>query len=160
VACAACAAPVRPGLAPPEPPLRISEVAAVGDARRRASTELVLSGLAAADRDLARTRFERALALDATNPWAYLALASQEIQWGDVQRGVQSLSQARVQLRSQGLDSPRVRAHFVGLSGRARERSPEVRGPAGASGSEMLSEAAHLAPQVWGDGWLSPSELR
>ena len=146
-------------------PLRISEVAGRGDPTRRASTGLVLAGLAAEESGRAVSDFERAIALDATNPYAYLALAAQEIQWGDVGRGVQSLRQAELLLESEQLDSPRVAPHLDGLHGRARLREPwrfDSGDPSGAvtSGESLLKSARRRAPNVWGDGWLEPAELR
>jgi len=162
VGCAATGrrvAPVRGGA------LHISEVAGKGDPLRRASTDLVLEGLDASDPQRALSHFERAVKIDATNPYAYLALASFQIQWGDVDRGMQSLSQAELLLESQELKSPRVEPHLAGLRGRAQVRmGPHTRvakaeGRA-SQGEPLLERARALAPDVWGDGWLTAAELR
>jgi len=152
-------APVRGGA------LHISEVAGKGDPLRRASTDLVLEGLDAGDPQRALSQYERAVKIDATNPYAYLAIASFQIQWGDVDRGVQSLNQAELLLESEDLKSPRVEPHLAGLRGRALVR---MRGHTGvattsgraAEGEALLGRARALAPDVWGDGWLTAAELR
>ena len=149
--------PVRGG------PLQISELVGKGDPTRRASTRLVARGLAAGDPQRSLTYFERAIKIDTTNPYAYLALASYEIQWGDVERGLQSLGQTELLLESQQLKSPRVEPHLAGLHGRARVRmGRDQRGGRArfSEGEELLERARRLAPDVWDDGWLSASELK
>jgi hypothetical protein len=152
-------APVRGGA------LRISEVAGEGDPLRRASTRWVLEGLDAGGPQRALSHFERAVKIDATNPYAYLALASFQIQWGDVDRGVQSLNQAELLLESQELKSPRVEPHLTGLHGRAQVRMGGHARMAKTNGrfskeEPQLALARRLAPDVWGDGWLTAAELR
>ena len=152
-------APVRGGA------LRISEVAAKGDPLRRASTRLVLEGLGASEPQRALSHYERAIKIDVTNPYAYLALACYQIQWGDVDRGTQSLSQAELLLESEELKSPRVEPHLTGLHGRAqvrmRRHTRVVKGNGRAlEGEPLLKRARRLAPEVWGDGWLTAAELR
>jgi hypothetical protein len=141
-------------------PLRLTEVAHTGDPTRRASTRLVITGLSARPPERGVSDFERAIQIDATNPWAYLALAAYEVQWGDVFRGVQSLAQSELLLESQGLRSPRVEPHLIGLRGRAKLREIDGGGSGWSSGEAMLDEARSLAPDVWGDGWLGASELQ
>ena len=146
-------APVRGGA------LRVSDVAASGDATRRASTRLVLTCLGAGDIAAGMSQCERAIAIDATNPYAYLAVGAQEIQWGDVELGAQFLRQAVLLLESEGANSPRVAPHLAGLAGRAHERSrAAVR--ISTEASSGLERAARMAPDVWGDGWLTADELR
>jgi tetratricopeptide (TPR) repeat protein len=145
--------------------LHISEVAAKGDPLRRASTRLVLEGLSAGEPQRALSHYERAIKIDATNPYAYLALASYQIQWGDVARGMQSLNQAELLLESEELKSPRVEPHLTGLHGRARVRmrrdTRAVKGnPRISEGEPLLERARRLAPEAWGDGWLTASELQ
>jgi hypothetical protein len=134
--------------------LRIREVADEGDPQRRASTRLVLDGLALHEPEHAVSDYERAIRTDPTNPYAFLALAAYQVQWGDVSRGVETLEQARQLFDPELLVSPRVAPHFDGLRGRAMLRS------GGDSGRALLARAASAAPSVWGDGWLSPEELR
>jgi len=139
--------------------LRIRDVAAEGDPQRRASTRLVLAGLAAEDPMQAVSHYERAIKTDATNPYAYLALAAYEVQWGDVDRGEQSLNQADRLLRSERSYSPRVDPHFDGLRGRVDLRRSDA-AATNAAGVAKLDRARRAAPDVWGDGWLTPEELR
>lgn len=146
-------------------PLRISQVVEEGDAIRRASTRLVVQGLGAGDEQRGISQIERAIAIDATNPYAYLALASIEVQWGDVDRGVRFLDQAVLLLESENLKSPRVDPHLAGLYGRARVRMRSLGRPARAgdpvaSDAALLERARRQAPGVWGDGWLTAAELR
>lgn len=152
-------APVRGGA------LRLSEVAGRGDPLRRASTRLVLEGLGAGETQRALSHYGRAIQIDATNPYAYLALASYQIQWGDVDRGLQSLDQAELLLESEELRSPRVEPHLIGLHGRAQvrmRRQTRVVKTKGRlpEGEPLLERARRLAPEVWGDGWLTAAELR
>jgi hypothetical protein len=140
-------------------------VAAEGDPIRRASTRLVVQGLGAGDEKLGISQIERAIAIDATNPYAYLALASLEVQWGDVDRGVELLDQTVLLLESENLKSPRVDPHLAGLYGRARVRMRSLGRPARAgdpvaSDASLLERARRQAPEVWGDGWLTAAELR
>jgi hypothetical protein len=155
VACATGVAP-RPSLE--QQPLRISEVAGNGDATRRASTRLVLNGLQSSPPEQGLPHYERAIQIDATNPYAYLALAAYAIQWGDLEQGVQSLTQSELLLESEGLRSPRVEPHLIGLRGRAMLRSYD--GVERRAGESWLDEARRMAPEVWGDGWLGVAELR
>ncbi len=145
--------------------LHISEVAGRGDPLRRASTRLVLEGLGAGEPQRALSHYERAIKTDATNPYAYLALASYQVQWGDAGRGLQSLNQAELLLESEELRSPRVEPHLVGLHGRAQVRMRAYTRVAKTNrrvqeGEPLLERARRLAPEVWGDGWLTAAELR
>ena len=140
----------------PAEPVRISEVAPVGDAVRRASLRLCVEGLRAdeAGRDaLARSRYERAIQIDPTNPWAYLSLARHEVESGDPDRALEYVEQAESLLRAEGVRSPGVEPHLLGLRGAALQAS-------GRDGAGDLERAAVLAPASWSDGHLSAAELR
>jgi hypothetical protein len=155
---AGCASRV-PIFAPaPVEPLRLREVAAEGDATRRASLRLVLQGLTYdtnGQARLARTSYERALQVDVNNPFAYLALARQAVDAGDGASALEYLEQAELLLGAEDLLSPRVEPHVAGLRGAAMlERGDE------AGASELLARASMLAPSVWQDGRLSAAELR
>jgi tetratricopeptide (TPR) repeat protein len=139
-------------------PLHLHEIAGDGDAARRASQRLVLQGLAS-DSDgqtrLARTSYERALQVDANNPFAYLALARQSVEGGDGDAALEYLEQAELLLEAEDQRSPRVEAHLAGLRGAAlRERGDAARA------SALLEQASELAPTIWDDGALSADELR
>jgi len=140
------------------PSLRLHEVAGEGDGRRRASTDLVLQGLDAEIRgDAARARglYARALQMDASNPYTYLALARQHADQGDADRILEQLARAEDLLRADALDSPRVEVHLVGLRGVALRLEGRT-----SEGDRLLARASSLAPSVWGDGRLSAGELR
>jgi len=160
VACLAvsCATSVAPRPPAQVRPLRISEVVGDGDPARRASTRLVIKGLESSPPEQGLFDYERALRIDATNPYVYLALAAFEIQWGDLEQGVLALAQSELLLEAEGLKSPRVEPHLIGLRGRSLLRSyDDVERHAGES---WLLEARRMAPEVWGDGWLGVAELR
>ena len=140
-------APVRP------PALRISGVAQEGDARRRASTQLVLDGLASEMRGSGReaaARYGDALRVDANNPFAALAFARFEIFAGDADRGLAHLDRYAA-LAGAGADA----AHLSGLRGAALARLGKR-----ALAQPYLQEASALAPAVWGDARLDARELR
>lgn len=137
----------------PQPTLRISAAASEGDARRRASTQLVLDGLASEMRGNAAeatVRYGDALRVDANNPLAALAFARYEIFAGDVDRGLAHLDRylALAGLRADG-------AHVAGLRGAALARLGQR-----ALAAPYLQEARALAPTVWGDARLDARELR
>lgn len=140
------------------PSLRLHEVADRGDGRRRASTDLVLQGLDAEIRgDAARARglYARALQMDASNPYPYLALARLHADQGDASRTLEQLARAEDLLRASELDSPRVEVHLIGLRGVALRLEGRA-----SEGDPLLARASSLAPSVWGDGRLDAGELR
>lgn len=155
----ASACTVAPRVAPAAPPtlrpaLRIAAAAQEGDARRRASTQLVLEGLASEMRGDAReaiARYEDALKVDANNPLASLAFARSEIFAGDVDRGLAHLD------RFEALAGARAdaAAHVAGLRGAALMRLGKR-----ALALPHLEEARALAPALWGDARLDARELR
>jgi hypothetical protein len=142
--------------APRAEPLRLHEIAGEGDAARRASQRLVLQGLdsdAQGKTRLARHSYERALQVDANNPFAYLALARQAV---EVATGVGSIPRAGgLLLGAEDLRSPRVEPHLAGLRGGALRARGDSDGA-----SALLAQASDLAPSVWDDGRLSAEELR
>jgi tetratricopeptide (TPR) repeat protein len=139
-------------------PLRLAEVSGVGDPARRASVRLVVSGL---DYDVegsparALSSYERAIQVDATNPYAYLAIARHRIAYGEPSSALALLDQAESLLGSRDEISPRVAVHLTGLRGWALYEEGDVE-----SGAELLVEASRQAPGTWGDGRLSAQELR
>ena len=145
-----------PALRSPAP--RVSEFSELGDARFRASQRLVLEGLDAdvdGDRARARGRYERALQIDSSNPWIYLALARHHVEAGAAQQALAHIDRAEVLFESAELDSPGALLHCDGLRGAAlalEGRDDEAR--------ELLEVVAERAPEVWGDEHLSAAELR
>lgn len=135
--------------------LHLSEVDA-GDPTRRASLRLVLDGLEAdaAGRERQGTGYyERALQIDPTNPYAYLALARRELESGDPRRALDTLDRCERLLDAEGARSPGADAHLFGLRGAALSAL-------GRDGRPDLDRAARLAPSVWDDGRLDAWELR
>ena len=146
-----------PSLRRPEP-VRVSEVVDVGDPARRASLRLVLAGLDAdVDGNLQRAlgSYERAIQVDATNPFAYLAIARHHAQSHDPGWALSFLDKADALFRAQGDISPGVAPHLLGLRGQALYASGQID-----AGAALLDQAWALAPAVWEDGRLSAEELR
>lgn len=137
-------------------PQRLSELGDGGDPVRRASLRLCVSGLdadAEGRRSVALGQYERAIQIDPTNPYAYIALARQEVEGGDPERALQYLDQAQTLMQAEDALSPGAEANLAGLRGLARIARGEDGGP-------ELREARRLAPEVWDDGRLDPDELR
>jgi Tfp pilus assembly protein PilF len=150
---AACAQPVER-----VEPVQFSHLAQMGDSQRRASLRLVVAGLeadAAGQRERALASYERAIRVDGTNPYSYVALARHWIEAGEPARGIVFVDQAEVLLESSGEDTLGARVHLVGLRGRAASMDgrPE-------EAADFLKRAAEMAPKIWGDGILSADELR
>jgi tetratricopeptide (TPR) repeat protein len=145
---------VVPGAPFPREPLHLAELASAGDPARRASMRLVVAGLDADERGSgaeASSSYERALQVDPNNPYAWLALARQEVFDGDPDRGLSHLDKAQALLGS----DERAAAHLAGIRGAglvAVGKRP--------LGEPYLREALELAPGAWADGKLDASELR
>jgi tetratricopeptide (TPR) repeat protein len=143
-------------------PVRISHLVDRGgeaaDAARRASLLLVGEGLASDSRGLSRAalaRYERALQVDATNPYAYLAISRHHVEARDPTRALQFLDHAESLLRMDGDLPDEVRVHLLGLRGAALYDLGEFPQAAG-----LLDRARALSPVIWGDGSLDSDELR
>ncbi len=136
---------------------RFSDVAELGDARRRASNRLVGEALSESHADTPRApeRIRRALQVDATNPWAYLALAREQVGRGEYEAAWAALDQAEARINAEGEIPLGVQAHLSGLRGRvlvSRDRSQAA--------FPLFAEAERLAPAVWDDQHLNAAELR
>jgi tetratricopeptide (TPR) repeat protein len=145
-------------LAPPPAggSLRVSEAALEGDATRRASLRLVLQGLdedGGGRTDRALSSYERAIQIDSTNPYAYLALARHEVDAERWDRALEALDQAELLFGAE--ETPGLEPHLAGLRGAAKLG----KGYGGDAGV-LLDRAGRIAPDVWADGHLSAAELR
>ena len=139
-------------------PVRISDVIEAGDAARRASLRLIDEGLVAdanGDEPRAQARYERALQVDASNPYAYLAIARHHVETQDPTRALQFLDRADSLFRMQGEVEPGMEVHLLGLRGGALYDAGDVE-----QGGDLLDKAREMSPRVWGDGALHPDELR
>jgi Tfp pilus assembly protein PilF len=139
-------------------PMRVSEMIGDSDPARRASIRLVLQGLEADEnfeRERARGSYERAVQVDPTNPFAYLALARHELDGRNAEGAMELIDQAAALFEAEGLRNDRVGALLVGLRGRAYQSTGR-----GEDGNLYLERARVLAPDVWSDGYLSPAEMR
>jgi len=139
-------------------PIRISSQLSEGDPARRASMRLVVQGLAADVDGLperAQGSYERAIQVDPTNPYAYLALARHRLDGPDSAGAVDLLDQAAALFEAEDMRNPRVGVHLIGLRGNAHHANGR-----GEDGVLYLERARVLAPDVWRDGHLSAEELR
>jgi tetratricopeptide (TPR) repeat protein len=146
----------------------VSDFADRGDAARRASTRLVIEGLdadtaaalytgkdSAMELRRAQGSYERAIQVDPTNPYAYLALARHHLDGGDATEAANLVDQSAALFEGEGLRSPEVEVQLIGLRG----LSFDAQGRPGEA-ELYLHRAGALAPGVWGDGYLSAEELR
>jgi tetratricopeptide (TPR) repeat protein len=155
---AGCVATSRDRDSVADEPIRVSEAVGQGDPARRASIRLVLQGLdadAASEFDRAQGSYERAIQVDPTNPYAYLALARHRLDGPDAAGAVDLLDQAAQLFEAEDMRNPRVGAHLIGLRGNAYHATGR-----GEDGVLYLERARQLAPDVWRDGHLRPEELR
>ena len=142
----------------PGPTPRASDALAAGDDRFRASQRLVLEGLDAdtlGNTARARSRYERAIQADSSNPWAYLALARHHLALGEAPLARRHAERAASLFEASELGSPGALLHCDGIRGAAlalEGRSHEAR--------PLLDAASRGLPRVWADGELSASELR
>jgi tetratricopeptide (TPR) repeat protein len=139
-------------------PFSLADVAGQGDAARRASIRLVLTGL---DEDQALrpaqalSLYERALQVDPNNPFAYLALARHHVDGADPQRALAFLDKADALLAYSDWRPPGLEADLVGIRGSALYASGRID-----SALPLLERARRLSPTVWDDAHLDAWELR
>jgi tetratricopeptide (TPR) repeat protein len=147
-----------PFVGPRAEALRISELERVGTARHQASMDLVVEGLDAelgSSPQRARGRYERAIQIDPSNAFAYLALSRYYAALGDSGRALQHLERAESLLDPGAPVYRSVEPHLLGLRGWALAAAGRT-----AQADPLLADARRLAPSVWGDGRLEASELR
>jgi tetratricopeptide (TPR) repeat protein len=157
VACAGSGR-LAPGFGPVTRPLTASAALGLYDAARDGSLRLVIEGL---DEDeagrpgRALAKYQRAIRVDPTNPFAFLALARHHLEGDSPEEASAFLDQARALFAAQGDLGPSVDVWGLGLrAGIDRARGREEKADA------LLSQARRLSPEIWGDGRLSARELR
>ena len=142
-----------------------------GDPRRGASLWALRRGLeyaAAGQSDRALIEYERAVQVDATNPFAYVALARHYLELGDAERALRNLDQAELllglqpggelysqQATEEDRTIERIRPHLDGLRGGALLAQGRE-----AEALPLLERAREQAPEVWGDGQLAAGEFQ
>jgi len=141
-----------------EQPLTASAALGQTDSRRDASLRLVIAGLdddAMGRPDRAIASYQRAVRVDATNPFAYLALARHHLEAGGSNEAGPFLDQARALFESEQRLGPAVDVWGVGL--RAWIDREDGRDDLA---DERFEIARELSPEIWADERLSADELR
>ena len=147
-----------PAFGPTARPLTASGALGQYDAARDGSLRLVIEGLdedQAGRPSRALAKYQRAIRVDPTNPFAFLALARHHLEADSADEASAFLDQARALFEAQGDLGPSVDVWGLGLRAgidRARGRREKA--------DALLSEARRLSPEIWGDGRLSARELR
>ena len=139
-------------------PLTVSRAVGQYDPTRDASLNLVLEGL---DEDArgrpsrALAKYQRAIRVDSTNPFAFLALARHHLEGGSAGEASAFLDQARALFEAEGRLGPEVDVWGLGLrAGIDRAEGKDDRADA------LFARARDLSPRIWGDERLSAAELR
>ena len=149
-----------PGLrpTPPPPPLTVTRALGGYDSARDASLRLVIEGLDDDQRgqpSRALGKYQRAIRVDPTNPFAFLALSRHHLEGASTDEASAFLDQARALFETQGRLGPAVDVWGLGLrAGIDRARGRDARADA------LFLEARQLSPSIWGDERLSAAELR
>ena len=143
---------------PSKSPLTTSGALGQTDSTRDASLRLVIAGLdddTAGRPGRALASYQRAVRVDPTNPFAYLALARHHLEAGSAAEASAFLDQARSLFESQQQLGPAVDVWGIGLRAwidrvESRDEQADLR----------FDAARELSPQRWGDERLSAAELR
>jgi tetratricopeptide (TPR) repeat protein len=147
-----------PQLGPAATPLTASRAIGLDDALRDASLRLVIAGLdedEAGRPSRAIASYQRAIRLDPTNPFAYLALSRHHLEGNSLDEAAAFLDQARSFFEAQQRLGPSVDVWGLGL------RAGIERGRGRTERADLLFDRARaLSPEIWGDEQLSAAELR
>jgi len=140
------------------PPLTASGAIGLDDPARDASLRLVIAGLdedAAGRPARAIATYQRAIRVDPTNPFAFLALSRHHLEGDSLAEAAAFLDQARSLFEAQQRLGPSVDVWGLGLrAGIDRAGGRDDR-------AEILFDQARaLSPEIWGDERLSAAELR
>ena len=132
-----------------ERPLTTSAALGKTDSTRDASLRLVIAGLdedSAGRPGRALASYQRAVRVDPTNPFAYLALARHHVDAGSAAEASAFLDQARSLFESEDRLGPSVDVWGIGLRAwidRVESRDEEA--------DARFELARELSPQMWGD---------
>jgi tetratricopeptide (TPR) repeat protein len=141
-----------------EPPLTVSAAIGLDDPTRDASLRLVIAGLdldEAGQPGPALASYQRAVRLDPTNPFAYLALARHHVEDGSPEEASAFLDQARALFEAEQRLGPAVDVWGIGLRAWIdREQSRDE------LADQRFAQARELSPEIWADERLSAAELR
>jgi tetratricopeptide (TPR) repeat protein len=139
-------------------PLTVTRAIGRYDSARDASLRLVATGLeadAAGHPGPALASYQRAIRVDPTNPFAYLALSRHHLEAGSIDEAEAFLDQARSLFEAEEGLGPEVDVWGVGLrAGIERAQGREERA------AELYAIARELGPSIWRDEQLSAAELR
>lgn len=141
-----------------ERPLTASGALGHYDSARDASLRLVISGLeedSSGRPARAMANYQRAIRVDPTNPFAFLALARHHLEGHSVAEASAFLDQARSLFEAQQRLGPAVDVWGIGLRAgidRALGRHDLA--------DSRFDQARQLSPEIWGDERLSADELR
>ncbi len=139
-------------------PLTATRALGQGDPTRDASLRLVIAGLdddEAGRPSRALASYQRAVRVDSTNPFAYLALTRHHLEYGSGEEASAFLDQARSLFEVEGRLGPAVDVWGIGLRAwidrsRGRDASAKIR----------FEAARGLSFEIWLDEQLSAHELR
>jgi tetratricopeptide (TPR) repeat protein len=157
---AACVAGQRfvPTFEPDVAPLTASAALGRYDSARDASLRLVIAGLdedTAGRPSRALASYQRAIRVDPTNPFAFLALARHHLEGDSLDEAGAFLDQARSLFEAQQSLGDSVDVWGLGLrAGIDRARGRHDRS------DQLFDRARQLSPEIWGDERLSAAELR
>ena len=147
-----------PAFGPTARPLTATSALGLYAAARDGSLRLVIEGL---DEDQAGrparalAKYQYAVRVDPTNPFAFLALARHHLEGDSADEASAFLDQARALFEAQGDLGPSVDVWGLGLrAGIDRAYGKDERAEA------LFAQARRLSPEIWGDERLSAQELR
>jgi tetratricopeptide (TPR) repeat protein len=147
-----------PQIRPVAKPLTASSALGLYDSARDASLRLVVLGLdddQGGQPSRAIANYQRAVSVDPTNPYAFLALSRHHLEGGSLDEASAFLDQARASFEAEGQLGPAVDVWGLGLRAgieRARGRTDRA--------DVLFAKARDLSPNIWADERLSAAELR
>jgi len=147
-----------PQPAPKARPLTASAAIGLDDPARDASLRLVVAGLdddEAGRPSRALASYQRAVRVDPTNPFAFLALSRHHLEGDSIDEASAFLDQARSLFESEQRLGPSVDVWGVGLRAGIDQAAGRTE-----RADALFDRARALSPEIWGDERLSAEELR